>query len=329
METPSLNPHRYDNIHLKSHSREIQQIINEIKTNIKVKYTAKTYTDIIIIIDKLFNYNLLNCINDAESLIHILIDKYPTNPRNYIMTLASIHMHSPTYKEIITPESTEIYQYHMTQINKFGKLSNIYVFEWKYLVSRLKEFTKGTLEYILYLLYTMLPPVRDNYGNVKIYTIHNCDDESNQYITSTKQLFIKNYKTVKTYSTLILNLPEKIYTEIDYSLEIFPRSFLIVQPNGQQYANGKLSTLIKQSFGISINNFRHSFASFIHYFSYKFSIEETIFMHKVMGHSANLALQYARDIYIGHSFNLEFVQSRYNGDDPTLLLESVCQKISD
>ena len=263
MEIPSLNPHRYDDMHLRLHSDTIKQIIVEITQHMKVKSSSKSYSDLLRSMDKLFDYRLLDYINDAEYIINIITDKYPKNPRNYVTALASIGTHSTTFKSLVVDDAHDIYHDFMIKSFRKDSLSDLIVVNWKVLIEKRKEFQKGTMEYVLYSLYTMLPPVRDNYGNVKIYQTYIHEDDSNQYITSTKQLIIKKYKTAKTYFTLTLNLPEKIYKEIDTSLELFPRKYLIVQPNGHPYANGKLSSTIKQWFDLSINNFRHSFASYI------------------------------------------------------------------
>lgn len=136
----------------------------------------------------------------------------------------------------------------------------------------------------LYLLY----PVRDDYGDILMRS-GNTKRKINYYNLNTQKIYIKNYKTCKTYGDLVLKIPDylhKIILDYHNSNGNF-NEYLIENDNNNRYSDGKLHLLIERFFikyykkKISINDIRHSVVSYYHKNKTK---KEQIKLSKIMGH---------------------------------------------
>jgi hypothetical protein len=181
-------------------------------------------------------------------------------------------------------------------------------------------------------LYTMIPPVRNNYWNFKIYkteeeindnnenymimNIKNpmkfkeneilmVDDDENISIEDNnikgKTMFVFNsYKTSKYYSTIYLIIPDRLKREIEYSLKKDPRKILFYSTkNKEPYKNSTIFTLwymtnMEKYFKkrINLNNMRHIYITRRDLKLERKSREIRQKYSKIMGHSLD-----TQDIY--------------------------------
>lgn len=80
-------------------------------------------------------------------------------------------------------------------------------------------------EYLIYLLYTEIPPLRTDYINLFIYPTHRRTVHSNNYIISSKdprrwKLVLNRYKSWDIYGTQIISLPLCIVTLIQENMTV-------------------------------------------------------------------------------------------------------------
>ena len=92
-------------------------------------------------------------------------------------------------------------------------------------ILELKEKARGLSpeDYLVYLLYTEIPPLRTDYINLFIYPTHRRTVYSNNYIIRSKdprrwKLVLNQYKTSAKYGTQIISLPLCIVTLLEENL---------------------------------------------------------------------------------------------------------------
>ena len=134
------------------------------------------------------------------------------------------------------------------------------------------ELPVGSDDRLLMSLYTMIPPVRANFGRVKVY--HEIPDDNHledNFIVLGKhnKLVLGKYKTARYHDALVSELPDKLVKEINHSLEKKPREYLFIQSNGEPYDKGNsfdafANRRLKKITGkneFSLTMFRHIYIS--------------------------------------------------------------------
>lgn len=159
----------------------------------------------------------------------------------------------------------------------------------------------GTEERLLLAFYTLIHPLRADYGCVRLYAHAppQQDCEPNYIVMSQRgcTLVLNEYKTSKAHGTFVKPLPAALCTEIHASLRARPRNHLFVMGNGQPYTNANSYThfanrTFKRVFGkpLTISLIRHSFISTLDF--NKLTIEEKEQIAKEMLHTPRLQDQY-------------------------------------
>lgn len=137
-------------------------------------------------------------------------------------------------------------------------------------------------KYLILCMYTLIPPVRDNYGRVYIvYDAENIPEcEYNLYYPETGRLILREYKTDKFCGIIDESLPGKLREIINKSLEMFHRKYLVTRDCSPEQLydenkGGKPSSIItSRFFDFSINDLRHSFETYVYQFHNKFLFAE-------------------------------------------------------
>ena len=151
-------------------------------------------------------------------------------------------------------------------------------------------------------LYTYIPPVRDDYGEMRIVKdrLRSIKEKGNIINIETGEMKIREYKTAWKYGTIKINLKElapELYEIILESYKRNPREYLITQRNNTTqkiYAEGELSRHIIRKYGISINNIRRSFRTVIYNNMKEFRPSEIRWINYIMGHSMDQSMEYVR-----------------------------------
>lgn len=153
--------------------------------------------------------------------------------------------------------------------------------DWKAVVAREKQLSKleyGSDRHLILALYTLIEPVRCDFGNVELYIGDKPDRESlnergiNYMRLSKKKgksyLVLNKYKTCKKYGCYSRYLPDSLVNIIIANLEINPRRYLIVSTTGHpyekrnsytKYANSVLAGVFGKNITVSL--LRHSYIS--------------------------------------------------------------------
>lgn len=160
----------------------------------------------------------------------------------------------------------------------------------------------GDQRRVLISMYTEIPPVRNDYWNLRIYNEDPNDDNNNYMIIrgdNNPIIVLQKYKTSKKYGKLVINLNDKLSKEIRDSLVKDLRTYLFTTTKGYKYktssefgiwANGVLKELFGPGFNLTM--FRYIYISRRDLCLEKKSIAEQEMIAKIMGHSINMQHQY-------------------------------------
>lgn len=144
------------------------------------------------------------------------------------------------------------------------------------IVAMRESLPDGSIEQVLLAMYTMIPPARADYGEVRIYDHRPSDAEQaetpNYMIITTRgkcTLVLNEYKTVGAYGTHKQVLPAELAAIVRESLRNQPRQWLFLTPMGRapfrdgdafsEYVRSVLSRLFDRP--ASINTIRHAYAN--------------------------------------------------------------------
>lgn len=141
-------------------------------------------------------------------------------------------------------------------------------------------------------LYTLIPPLRNDYNNVKIVT-ENID--TNFYNTVTGELMVYSTKSKKYHSVTV---PVELKDIITETLTFMPRDYLFVTQHKKPFSNtcNMYSTLIKLLRTIinddtfTINTFRHLYATK----SFTGTVQDRVAAQEGMLHNAQNHLRYGQ-----------------------------------
>lgn len=141
-------------------------------------------------------------------------------------------------------------------------------------------------------LYTLIPPLRNDYNNVKIVT-ENID--TNFYNTVTGELMVYSTKSKKYHSVTV---PVELKDIITETLTFMPRDYLFVTQHKKPFSNtcNMYNTLIKLLRTIinddtfTINTFRHLYATK----SFTGTVQDRVAAQEGMLHNAQNHLRYGQ-----------------------------------
>jgi integrase len=162
---------------------------------------------------------------------------------------------------------------------------------------------------LLFALYTMIPPVRSDYGDVKIFKERSSDidpDKSN-LILSERLLTIKHHKSSHTKGPIVIHVPDDLMVEIQESLRLWPRKYLFQAPrlrgpykadHWNHYANELLHEMTGNPH-FSLTTFRHAYLSQPKFERTKsgMGLVERKKIAKQMGHDVRTQLEYTFNVH--------------------------------
>lgn len=150
---------------------------------------------------------------------------------------------------------------------------------------------------LLLSLYTMIEPIRSNFDRV---WINKTPADANYLDLKKHQLILNQYKTVKIYGKMTIDLPDTLMTEIQASLHKNPRELLFVMKNGKPYdktgtfnrwANRLLKNVLhNQQFSLTM--FRHIWLSRPNLHLGKMTLKQKKVIAEKMGHSTEQQAKY-------------------------------------
>ena len=152
---------------------------------------------------------------------------------------------------------------------------------------------------LLISLYTMIPPIRGDFGNMKVNDTVLDDPKGNYLVTSTPPRIILNeYKTYRKYSQIEIPIPEELMNELRASLDRKPRDYVFVNRRGEPYIRASFVSWadynLKKCFGpdFSLSMFRHIYLSRPDLGLDKMTLGERKHLAHQMGHDVPTQMKY-------------------------------------
>ncbi len=283
----------------------------------KSPYTARNYLSHLNSIKQLLgsqsNQQFIDTLkNNPIDVCTQLNQQYHENVLSYIAPIIFLIRNFDDIKLFIGDEVLKIYVDKLSEYKQqFLYLKLIQtdgIMSWDQIVNLRTKIVpqyKYGFYHLLISLYTCIPPMRDDFGLVKIIAndtqLNNTD---NFYVIDTNTFHFNHYKTHEKYKSFQFKAPHLLQDVILGSLKQNPRPYLITQnlnQSDQPYKDGKLATLFPKTFKIdhnthlTINDFRHAFETYMGQFGIDFELEEKRWINQIIGHDSDQRDFYIRD----------------------------------
>jgi hypothetical protein len=227
----------------------------------------------------------LEFLSDHASVIGwIDSSKYATNSRKvfYIAVLSTLKSHN------MFPESCVAYRAKMDALNKqvseaaeeqalTAEEAEKFV-EWPVILKAIEEKVFPAVcdlvtfqEYLIVSLYTLMPPLRLDYAEMKICAVEPEKPEGNYLIMAKKPYFLlTQYKTARCYGSQRIEIPKNLLSIIKEWREIQDTDYLLVSPaSNKPMPAWELGQTITKVFdkhlgkSVGVNVLRHSYVSWM------------------------------------------------------------------
>lgn len=125
-------------------------------------------------------------------------------------------------------------------------------------------------DWVVFCLYTMVPPVRLDYGEMRVVGSRGEVDTSGNYLiteASGWKFLLQEYKTAVKYGALLLDIPGPLEEVLREWLELNPSGWLLCDTRGQPMMEKGLANAIKRVMqravgkDLGVNMLRHSYVS--------------------------------------------------------------------
>jgi len=154
---------------------------------------------------------------------------------------------------------------------------------------------KENIQHLILSLYTLQPPIRMNYLDVKIYDDNDKGDDNENYIVRNKNKFVfylNDDKVIKSHGPIILPFSGGLNSIIKKSLKDYPRDYLLSVPTDPSKGITKITfeRLLNEVFepkNVGIDIIRSAYI--IDFYSKKKSVKQKEELAKLMRHSKSTA----------------------------------------
>jgi hypothetical protein len=250
-------------------------ILNDLEQNKEMnELTKKTYISRIKKLKKSFK-NPSELVK-ADALLKSLEGSTLNTKLSYLNTVIALKKYTNAFNIDLADYQSKQYDLINQREDKLSEdIQNKQVIDYdkiEEIRERYANVDSGGFEHLITSLYTLIPPLRDDFGHVEFITKNTDDNDINNfYNLKTKTLILNDYKGVnyirnKKDKKKKIVFPDELHNVIEESLTRFPRDYLITKKKlrsiDEIYVDGNLSGVVKDVFGgITINDIRHSFAS--------------------------------------------------------------------
>ena len=280
--------------------------------------------------------DIIPCFTDTRHVLDILRHTYSnvSTYKNMLTPIISLCKYDENFAKSVDYKAYLAEMNNLRAIakkNEIDKSNNGQTQPWSYYVKlrqQLEHIDQDNTRYLLLSIYTLLPPVRDDYGKVYVSQGETVPSEERSiYYVNTGRLVLCEYKTGKYYGIIDEIIPMRLQKIISQSLTKHPRKYLITKGStvDQLYSSkqgGKLSSIFQSRFfDFSINDLRHSLEDYIDQFHRSFTSGELIKIRHIMGHNASIGDLYTRKKSIDSD---DYTKCEITVDN---LIESICCKI--
>lgn len=174
-------------------------------------------------------------------------------------------------------------------------------------VKTIDKLIPGSQERLLLAMYTLIPPVRNDYHLLKIYKRNPNYDKGNYIVLnkSNSLIILNEFKTDKTYDKIKIKVPKRLHREIELSFQNNSRDFLFVSTTNNtpyksantfnKWCNRTLEKIFNKP--LTLTDLRHIFISRRDLKLEEQSGEDRKKISQIMGHSLE-----QQQRYLWHSF---------------------------
>ena len=228
---------------------DIKKTIQKARSNIKENSLNAYLSNIRKVFKEVFNNDIdikhFNKFVKVKKYLETLTPSTRKNVMTAIMVLlkafntkkATLNKYEKYFKELINDyennydkqtKSEKENKNWITQKELQNKIKELEDKIYKYDMSKLTKSQEDIIQqHLLLLLYTEIPPMRNDYAQMKVY--HEKEVKGENYIHLKKKVIILNkYKTSKTYGEKEIDIPDKIIKIIKRWIDITGNEYLLI-----------------------------------------------------------------------------------------------------
>lgn len=219
--------------------------------------------------------DFIPCFQNASKTVPLILKAAPIYGIQYLAVFKSLIKYLPDFAKQFSPNIIKHYEQEMVNskdqledhIQAKKKIPPTPWSKFRLASERAEDEDRFSQEHLITALYTEYPPIRDDYGEVRITTKDL--DTGNYYNTKTKKLHLNDYKTSGKYGGQVISLPKPLTDLIHGSLLKKPRNYLFTRLDTTK-PYGKMTGFVKKVFAkyadipeskANINHLRHSYVS--------------------------------------------------------------------
>ena len=257
---------------LDSYMWSLTMIWTHLKTKMKfddLKWISKT--------DKINDFLETYKPNTQKNFISAIVVALSTNPSKHKKMLVYYREKLDTFFKQQSDnnklqELTEAQKKNWTTMKNLKSVAQDYKEKVKTMEVPLTKKDIATYqEYILSLLYTEMPPLRNDYANMLMITkdeLSKCSTDSNYFVIGKNDYYfvLNHYKTKKYYGKQYIGIPEKLYPSFSKWVDINPTHFFLINNKNKPINSNALTKLLNKTFSstgkkISSGLIRHIYLS--------------------------------------------------------------------
>ena len=216
----------------------------------------------------------LKWVNDTEEINGFLESYKPTTQKNYVSAIVVALSTEPTkHKKMLIHYKDKLDNLfeQLNTTNLKQELSDTQKKNWATMdilknVARSyreqvktigKTPTKKEIatyqEFLLSLLYTEMPPLRNDYANMLMITedkLKECSEDSNYFVIGKNEYWfvLNHYKTKKYYGKQYIGIPEKLYPVFSKWVKLNKTNYFLINNKNNPINSNALTKLINKTF---------------------------------------------------------------------------------
>lgn len=247
------------------------------------KNSRRHYIAMLILLQKLVDKPVLRLIVDAEDTIQRVKERYPdTNTRKTLVVAVKAALkHVPSLKAQVPEDRVQPWTEFFKEMKsesvrqsmcgeKNEKQRRAWV-DWGEIVAACGRQAPYSKAHLLLCVYTMVPPLRHDYGNVRVFQRDEDVPQGyagNYLVMASRRFVLQIYKTRPSMGVFCKIWPVNLMRVVRETLRLHPRQYLFEKSPGKPFGTTnefkQFSTpIFKKTLGknVSVNIIRHSFIS--------------------------------------------------------------------
>lgn len=276
--------------------------------------SRRSYIDFLLTLQRLTRKTVLAMIIDAPGTIAAIYRQYKgVNARRAAVTSVKACMrHVPAVRERVPQSSVDVWTNTFRELKKQmierhlsgekTEAEKLHWVTWKEVIEARERQVPYTRAHLLMCCYSMIPPLRQDFGNVRIFGRPSDVPEGypgNYLVLSTRLFVLQIYKTRKSMGVYRAEWPQELVNVVRETLRRKPRAYLFEKAPGVPYRDQNdfqdmSYNIFKAIFQkkVSTNMLRHSYISSLDYNSLRPHQQAAIA--SAMRHSVEMQMMYRK-----------------------------------